>query len=70
MGCDIHAFHEQFINNRWEYIEEIDRFDISESKFGKYHQMGARVTSASNQEELERSLRALLEADITKLEGN
>lgn len=45
-------------------------FDISESKFGKYHSMGARVTSASNQEELERSLRALLEADITKLEGN
>lgn len=24
MGCDIHAFHEQFINNKWEYIEEID----------------------------------------------
>lgn len=44
-------------------------FDISQSKFGKYHDMGARVTSASNQAELETSLRALLEADITKLEG-
>lgn len=44
-------------------------FDIDSPQFQTFHEMGARVMSAGNQEELETSLKALLEADITKLEG-
>lgn len=44
-------------------------FDIESLQFQTFHEQGARVTSAANQEELEQSLKALLEADITKLEG-
>lgn len=44
-------------------------FDIESPQFQTFHEMGARVTSAANQAELEASLKALLEADITKLEG-
>lgn len=43
-------------------------FDVASPQFDLYHQMGGRITSASNQTELEGSLKALLEADITKLE--
>ena len=45
-------------------------FDIESPQFGKFHELGARITSSGNQKELEESLKALLEADITKLEGN
>lgn len=45
-------------------------FDIKSAQFQTFHEMGARVTSAANQGELESSLKTLLEADITKLEGN
>lgn len=45
-------------------------FDIDSPQFQTFHEQGARVMSAGNQTELEDSLRALLEADITKLEGN
>jgi hypothetical protein len=45
-------------------------FDIDSPMFAKFHSLGARVTSAGNQAELEESLKSLLEADITKLEGN
>lgn len=43
-------------------------FDIESPQFDLFHRLGGRVTSASNQAELEDSLKALLEADITKLE--
>ena len=43
-------------------------FDINSPQFSQYHELGARITSANNQTELETSLKALLEADITKLE--
>lgn len=45
-------------------------FDIESPQFQVFHEQGARVMSAGNQTELETSLKALLEADITKLEGN
>ncbi len=44
-------------------------FDINSPKFERLHQLGARVMAAGNQSELEKNLKALLEADITKLEG-
>ncbi len=45
-------------------------FDIDSHIFDEFHELGARITSAVNQSELETSLKSLLEADITKLEGN
>lgn len=45
-------------------------FDIDSPQFQTFHDLGGRVTSAANQAELESSLKNLLEADITKLEGN
>ncbi len=44
-------------------------FDIGSGIFNNLNKMGARVMSASNQNELENSLKSLLEADITKLEN-
>lgn len=44
-------------------------FDIDSDMFSSFHEKGARITSAGNQKELEDSLKSLLEADITKLEG-
>ncbi|HCM26901.1 MAG TPA: hypothetical protein DIC34_10215 [Treponema sp.] len=43
-------------------------FDIDSPQFGVFHELGARITSASDQAELENGLKSLLEADITKLE--
>lgn len=45
-------------------------FDIDSPKFARLHELGARVTKAGSGDELEASLRSLLEADISKLEGN
>jgi hypothetical protein len=44
-------------------------FDVQSKQFGEFHTLGARVTSANSQVEIENSLKAFLEADITKLEG-
>ena len=44
-------------------------FDVDSSQFYHFHNLGARVMNAGNQTELEDSLKNLLEADITKLEG-
>ena len=44
-------------------------FDVQSSQFNDFHDLGGRVMSADNQSELEASLKSLLEADITKLEG-
>ena len=44
-------------------------FDVTSPQFGRFHEKGARISSADNQAELEQGLRAFLEADITKLEG-
>lgn len=43
-------------------------FDVESPQFARLHELGARVTSAANREELGAGLRDLLEADITKLE--
>lgn len=43
-------------------------FDIDSPQFALLHELGARVSSASDRRELETSLRDILEADITKLE--
>ena len=43
-------------------------FDIDSPKFAKLRDLGARLSSAGNREELGAGLRDLLEADITKLE--
>lgn len=43
-------------------------FDVESPQFARMHELGARVTSAANREELGAGLRELLEADITKLE--
>jgi hypothetical protein len=44
-------------------------FDISANYFSSLEQLGARVTSASNKEELIQSLKNIFIADITKLEA-
>lgn len=44
-------------------------FDIDAARFSGLAERGARVTGASDQEELVSELRGLLEADITKLES-
>ena len=44
-------------------------FDVNSPIFDRLHELGARITSAGDQAELEKSLKSLLEADITKLEG-
>ncbi len=44
-------------------------FDVSSPQFGRFHDKGARISSADNQAELEQGLRSFLEADITKLES-
>jgi len=43
-------------------------FDVESPQFARMHDLGARVTSAGNREELGAGLKDLLEADITKLE--
>lgn len=45
-------------------------FDIDSNIFDVLHELGARITSAADQTGLETSLKSLLEADITQLEGN
>lgn len=45
-------------------------FDIDSPKFARLHELGARVTQAGDGNELVSSLKSLLEADISKLEGN
>lgn len=44
-------------------------FDIDSSTFSTLHELGARVTSAANKEELNASLKNIFLADITKLEA-
>ncbi len=44
-------------------------FDLDSPQFVRFGQLGARVTAAGDQAELEGTLRDLLEADITKLES-
>jgi von Willebrand factor type A domain len=44
-------------------------FDIQSPQFGKFRDLGARITSADNQEEIEKGLRSFLEADIKGLEN-
>ncbi len=43
-------------------------FDVNSSIFNDLHDIGSRITSASNKEELNESLKNLFLADITKLE--
>ncbi len=43
-------------------------FDVDSPQFARMHELGARITSAGNREELGAGLKDLLEADITKLE--
>jgi hypothetical protein len=43
-------------------------FDVQSNQFNDFHELGARITSADSQEEIENGLKAFLEADITKLE--
>jgi hypothetical protein len=42
---------------------------VTSPQFGEFHERGARISAANNQEELEQGLKSFLEADITKLEG-
>ena len=44
-------------------------FDVNSSIFNDLHDIGSRITSASNKEELNESLKNLFLADITKLES-
>ncbi len=44
-------------------------FDVKSSQFNDFHELGARITSADSQAEIENGLKSFLEADITKLEG-
>ncbi|OHD11369.1 MAG: hypothetical protein A2086_11460 [Spirochaetes bacterium GWD1_27_9] len=44
-------------------------FDIDSSVFSELHNIGSRITSASNKEELIESLKNIFLADITKLEA-
>ncbi len=44
-------------------------FDVQSSQFSEFHELGARITSADSQTEIESGLQSFLEADITKLEG-
>jgi hypothetical protein len=44
-------------------------FDVDSPQFVRFGQLGARITAAGDQTELEKTLRDLLEADITKLES-
>lgn len=44
-------------------------FDVQSKQFDDFHQLGARITSADSQTEIEDGLRSFLEADVTKLEG-
>jgi hypothetical protein len=44
-------------------------FDIQSRQFEDFHSLGARITSANSQKEIENGLKSFLEADITKLEG-
>ncbi len=51
------------------YLMSVIGFDIDSEIFSPWREFGARVTSASNQEQLASTLSGLLEADITKLEA-
>jgi von Willebrand factor type A domain len=44
-------------------------FDVQSNQFDEFHNLGARITSADNQAEIESALKSFLEADITKLEA-
>ena len=44
-------------------------FDIDSKVFGNLHEIGARVMSAGNKEELDASLKNIFVADITRLEA-
>jgi hypothetical protein len=44
-------------------------FDVQSKQFEDFHSLGARITSANSQKEIENGLRSFLEADIIKLEG-
>jgi uncharacterized protein YegL len=44
-------------------------FDVESPQFREFHELGARITSADSQREIESGLKSFLEADITKLEG-
>jgi hypothetical protein len=44
-------------------------FDVQSHQFKEFHDLGARITSANSQVEIENGLKSFLEADITKLEG-
>jgi len=59
-----------FVVNTSTQLISFIGFDVGSNVFDGIKQYGARVSSAGNQIELEESLKALLEADITKLESN
>ncbi len=44
-------------------------FDVQSKQFEEFHALGARITSAGSQKEIESSLKSFLEADITRLES-
>ena len=58
---------EIYTNNQ---LVSIIGFDTDSSVFSSFSNFGARVISAKNSSELEKSLKDILVADITKLEGN
>lgn len=43
-------------------------FDVDSPSFNRLNELGARIISASDREQLEQALKGILEADITKLE--
>jgi hypothetical protein len=44
-------------------------FDVDSPQFSDFHNHGARITAAGSRAEIEKGLKAFLEADITKLEN-